>query len=165
MNLKSLLIASVFVGASSLGASAATINPDDFMFDGKVTSGNCPFGGSTCILLPNNGTAELTYSGGVFDLVSFEYALQGSGSEVTATSDLGDVFVSQPLQGNNPDNTAIVNWTGVTTINFESTGNGSVRIGVIDGVVQMTAVPLPAGLPLMLVGLGALGIAKRRKAS
>lgn len=51
-------------------------------------------------------------------------------------------------------------FAGVTSLTFDfGTASGAID----DIVVSLTAVPLPAGLPLMLVGLGALGIARSRK--
>jgi len=170
MKLKNIFLVGIVFAASSLGASAATVlATDDFTIDGQVQNGNCPFGVGPCILLANNGpnsTAELTFSGGMFDLSSFTFSLQGTGSQVTATSNLGGEFVSIPLQGNNTDNTTdlspLLGFSGITSVLFANTGNGTVRIGSLSGEVQVPTVPLPAS-GLMLLGALGLGFAARRK--
>lgn len=46
---------------------------------------------------------------------------------------------------------------------FGVAGAGDITANTVLFTVEVAAVPLPAGLPLMLAGLGAFGIAKRRK--
>jgi len=46
---------------------------------------------------------------------------------------------------------------------FGVTGAGDITADTVLFTVEVAAVPLPAGLSLMLVGMGALGVAKRRK--
>ena len=54
----------------------------------------------------------------------------------------------------------LLNWTNVTQLRFNFRHNS----GAIDNLrYEVAAVPVPASLPLMLAGLGALGFAARRR--
>ena len=52
-------------------------------------------------------------------------------------------------------------WTDVTSLNFRSVKGGNVRIDDIK--IDTAAVPVPAAGLLLLGGLGALGVARRRR--
>lgn len=64
---------------------------------------------------------------------------------------------------------ADITLTAGTVFRIADAGTGDPNSNAVLGQLQfsiadsVTPVPLPAGLPLMLVGLGALGLAKRRK--
>jgi len=170
MKIKAIVLAAALVGATSLSASAATMLSDgDFTIDGQQQSGNCPTSVTPCIVLTNagpNSTAELTYSGGTFDLAGFFYSLQGTGAQVTVSTTTPGYtplsFTNQ--QGSVTGLEAILNWTGVGSVLFSNTGNGTVRIGGLSGSVPMSPVPLPTS-GLMLLGALGLGVAARRKAA
>ncbi len=133
-----------------------------------ITNGQCIDGG--CLQLNNNDVITLTYSGGTFDLNDLWYNNDGAGSGIAVSSNLnstpielsmfipGQPFVFQDFGDS---------FTGVTSITFAQTGNGTSRIddpfngGPGGGTGE---VPLPATGLLLLGGVGAL-VAKRRKAS
>jgi len=165
MNIKTILSAFGITIASTIAASAATVlNTGDFSTSTALTSGNCPYGAPSCVILNNADTFELTYSGGVFDLTSFDYGLQGSGAQLTALASDGSTFTSTLMQGNNPDNTEVVNWTDILMVTFSHVGTGTVRIGGFSGSVPMAPVPVPAS-GLLLIGALGLGFTARRKSS
>lgn len=79
----------------------------------------------------------------------------------SVTSDTGESIGPFSLNYNNQFlSFTDLSWEGVTSLTFDF-GNAS---GAIDNIsFQVAAVPLPATLPLLLVGFGAFGFAARRK--
>lgn len=97
--------------------------------------------------------------GGTFDVSTLEvYAQPLSGGVATITSNLGDVWTS-PVGGNGTATSVALNWTGVTWIRFNSAYDIS-----IDNIV-FSAVPEPAGVALLGLGLGVVVASRRRKST
>ena len=84
-------------------------------------------------------------------------------TDFVVRSDKGDVSDSVSLDFDNQWARVDVNFTNITQLVFDF-GNAS---GAIDNLrvfaVDPSPVPVPAGLPLLLAGLGALGFARSRK--
>jgi len=58
------------------------------------------------------------------------------------------------------------NWTGIKTFTWDSLVPGTSNVSIDDITYDaVTDVPLPAGLPLLLAGLGTLAALRRRKGS
>jgi hypothetical protein len=124
----------------------------------------------------------IDYDAGVSE-ASFDVAdIDGSGSDLevftfTALDGSSNVLASQIIDGNNPlagDAKAItVGFSGLSGLikRIEITGTtsgGSRLIGIAfdnfnTNVDITTPVPLPAGLPLAMAGLGALGLLRSRR--
>lgn len=73
-------------------------------------------------------------------------------------STLGGDMVSVVLGADNMFSSVAVSWNNVTSLTFDF-GRQS---GAIDNI-QISAVPLPAGLPMLVAGLGGLFLHRRRK--
>ena len=143
----------------------------------SIVSGNCDgVSGKPCLALNTNATSTLTQvGGGAFTLNSFGFEFEGQPSvlTVTAFTDSGATLVDTIVYGGpsdpaHPDKNvwyvvspAIAN---ITSIVFDDTGTGNVRIDDIDVTAATTrggndsSTPLPAALPLFGTGLGALGL-------
>jgi hypothetical protein len=174
--------------AASVGvAAAATINfssgkdvgdtyvEKNFTFayvgSGSVSlSSDC---GSKCLKLPNASGAEagkvvrMTFSGGQkFSLLSFAFNGkdgQGPALYVSTTLEGSDQLFSEDLTGIEMSLTGPLSlFSDVTELYFRTASEGSARVD--DLMVETAAVPLPAAGWLMLLGLGGLAAARRRKA-
>ena len=139
---------------------------------------NC---GSDCLLLPNASgnedarnasgnedakTVRMTFNGGqVFSLLSFAFNGQdGQAPALYVSRTLGgfDQLFSENLNGDDMSLTGpLTLFSNVTELFFRTADRGSARVD--DLMVETAAVPLPAAGWLMLVGLGGLAAARRRK--
>lgn len=181
-----LLLAAALAATMPYGAMAATLTGDrvDLRFDGNGTQvNNQRIGAGTDIQL---GFFGFDLDGGA-DSDGFKWSARrsasfGGGTTGITFSDLD--FSTGVLSGFTITKTALTDLDFTFTdssisFTFSDTGFSS-RGTLIAGTFltsQMTtpgpvpgsgpdvpAVPLPAGLPLLALGLGALGIARRRKA-
>lgn len=158
-----------------------------FRFDSvNLTSGsgngNCgAFGGGTCLQFNQNQTTVMTTdpAGGAFDLNSISFVIAGQNGVLNVTDfsvdPLGELLVNVGVGDTINGSTTVthndlftLNFAGaadgVTSIRFDNTGKGNVRIGGIDADI-VSAIPLPAALPLLLTGLAGLGFMSRRRAA
>jgi hypothetical protein len=160
----------------------------EYVENGSVTRpNNCEAqdgANSDCLLLPDKKTVRMTFNGGqTFSLLSFTF--DGKGDEpdearnarnarkVGEVAEADALWVSKTLGGTDQkfseaQNASKVTFSGpltlfsnVTELFFRTAGNGSARVD--DLMVETAAVPLPAAGWLMLLGLGGLAAARRRK--
>jgi hypothetical protein len=143
---------------------------DGFVFDTvDLANGNCESDGTRpCMQVSDGETVTITREGGgSFSLSSFWFQLIGAGNVNTLTVIADGVSVLFPATtfGNNDggqdaDLTSNAAFADITTLMFTKSGGGSVRIDDLN----LTAIPVPGALPLMLTALGAGGfLARRRK--
>lgn len=134
--------------------------------------------GTTKLFMANHSSIEMSMGGAAFSLSSFD--LGGSfvnnpnrwadQVKVTATffdTTISSLFVDLPLLSPTYVGT---DWalTNVVGLLFEASGSNGTGINdfefVLDNIaVNMSAVPVPAGLPLLLIGLGSFGLVSRRR--
>lgn len=94
--------------------------------------------------------------GGAFDLLSFDYANQGTG--LTASSGANSMF----YMGNSAGSVAS-NFRNVTSVSFASSNYSNNQLDNL--VLAAPAVPEPATWAMMLAGFGMIGFAARRRSS
>ncbi len=146
---------------------------DGFVFE-QLGSGNvstprgCVYEGvnSECMLLQNSRSGKIVKmyreDGGAFDLLSFLYDGrdgQGPALYVSTETTGGTLFSEDNVANDMISSGPLDQFKNVTMIFFRDADNGSARVDSIHAV----AVPLPAAGFLMLVGLGALGVMRRRQ--
>lgn len=165
------------VGAAT-AASAVTYDFDTSLVGfsgtgGQIVSGNGCFSGDCLQINSQNGPFELSYSMGTFSALSFLYRGDGSGSEITVSSTSGGpalsfsstLFVDNPGGGQDIYKGVFTpTLTGLTSLFFDSTGNGTVRIDNIE-VTPASPIPLPATGLLLLGGLGIMGLRRKKRAA
>ena len=184
---KMLGVAALGLFASVSAVSAATINFSDggkvgdtyqekgFTFEyvgsGSVsTPNNCEAQDGTksdCLLLPNatSKTVKMTYSGGLFSLLSFTF--DGKDGEdhalwVSKTATGTDQLFSEALNASKMSPSGqLTLFDNVTELYFRTASNGSARVD--DLLVSVAMVPLPAAGFLLIAGLGGLAVMRRRK--
>lgn len=140
----------------------------DYLVEGS-DFGNLCVGGGSCIDLDGS-----TNDAGLFSSISFaagSYVLDlslfgsGRGSTESVTISLGSWSTTIGSIGSTDD--ASGSWAFSTdggALTFQNAGGDN--IGAILSDVTLSAVPLPAGLPLLATGLGLIGlIGRRRKAT
>jgi len=140
----------------------------DYLAAGDSFGGLCQGNGNCIDLDGSSGTAGL-FSSVVFGAGTYkvDVGLLGSGRNTseTVTISLGSWSVVIGPIGSGAD--ASSSWTFSTnggSLSFQNAGGDN--IGAILTDVTVSAIPLPAGLPLLVAGLGALGfMSRRRKAS
>ncbi len=135
--------------------------------DARITNGNCNV--LDCLALNKNETSILTrVDGAAFTLTSIWFQLLGNTADlkITGSNILASVTLSSPPLNNNFAYTAIFggNFANVTSVIFSNIGKGNIRIDDIT-IVDVAAVPLPAGAGLLIAALGSLGVMRRRRAA
>jgi hypothetical protein len=142
----------------------ASYSEDGFTFaPARLVNGNCLDG--ACLALNTNETTTLTFASSVFDLEAFSFNLLGQPAELTVTSDTGASAVFGTGEyGFNTYNTVDLGslFEGVTSILFDNTGSGNIRIDNVELSGDVAPIPLPATGLLLLVGIGALTAARKR---
>lgn len=150
-----------FTDAGAQGGG--TYTDDDLIFgDVRIVNGNCTStSGPECGALNKNETSTLTsITDELFSLDSIWYAVQGSKSILTITTNLGG-FIQLGIATSDMviDLTSLFGFSGVTSITFKATG-GNARF---DDLAIPSPVPLPAAGLLLLGALGALTVMRKRK--
>jgi hypothetical protein len=159
----------------SLPGMAATIefdqtNQSPYLEDGykvdspSISSGNCFV--APCLALNGDTVSTLSLqNGGTFSMTSFWFQLLGATSELTVTAYLDATIVDMVVLAqadfahNNGGQFYSHLFDNVTSIAFDNTGRGNLRID------NVSAVPIPAALPLFASALAGFGVlARRRKA-
>ena len=193
MKIRMLAVAAAMV--LSAGAHAASVFSDNFDSDALQLNSiptNWSLGNAGAVdvigapgffdLLPGNGHyVDLDGSNGLAGLLQTSFA-SSAGTTYTATFQLGgnqrdgSTNTVTVLFGTTSLTLPIGPTDGFTTYSISTTGTGgSLQLSFLDGRdgnvgalldnVAVTAVPEPAGLALMLAGLGAIGFAARRRRS
>ena len=179
-------------GAKDGDAYVESLFRFEYVENGSVsTPDNCEAQDGTksdCLLLPDKKTVKMTFNGGqTFSLLSFTFdgkdgedgkvakvGKVGKDGEDGEDGEAGALWVSKTFGGTDQkfseaQNASKMTFSGpltlfsnVTELFFRTAGNGSARVD--DLMVETAAVPLPAAGWLMLLGLGGLAAARRRKA-
>jgi hypothetical protein len=159
----------------SLSSTAATIEfdqtnqspylEDGYKFDSpNIVSGNCF--AAPCLTL--NGEAVTTMSaqnGSSFSVTAFWFQLLGTVSELTVTAyqdaNIVDTIVltQGDFDNNNGGQFYSHLFANITSLAFDNSGTGNLRID------NISAVPIPAALPLFGSALAGLGFIARRRNS
>lgn len=146
---------SEFTGTGHNGtptASADTLSPGNILIISEDGDASDPDDNARGGLITFDFDQAITFMG--FDVLD-------DVTNFSVTSDTGESIGPFSLNYNNQFlSFTDLSWEGVTSLTFDF-GNAS---GAIDNIsFQVAAVPLPATLPLLLVGFGAFGFAARRK--
>ena len=183
--------AALAISALSAGAvSAATIDfdgaatgnqtnysEDGFLFDEvRIVNGNCDAdSGKPCGAENDNEVTTMTTdpTGGLFSVVSlwFQILGNGTGNDFTLTTDLGSYTFEESVWGNNNGGAYVTLadyaniFADITYLTFATGDGGNVRFDDIVANPSVAPVPLPAAGMLLLGGLGALGMMRRRRNS
>jgi len=145
-------------------ASATPYIENGFQIDVvSLDSGNCDgTSGAKCLALNPGATATLTkFGGGVFTLNDFGFESQGQPPELTVKSYSDATLVDTvPITDTKNVWHLFSSYHGplanITSILFDNTGTGNIRIDDIYIYVASgeTVVPIPGTLPLFGTGLG-----------
>jgi len=161
--------ATVLVDFDSGSLGGGVYMEDGFTFTttrngGTSLANNCPTGpggaNTSCLHLNNNEIVTVTYSGGAFDLEGFLFNAPGNGGDMLANGQA----ITETQNGNalSPTNYPTP-FENIFSFTFQNGANGSGRVDNI--VFGVATVPVPAAGLLMLSGLGALMMRRRRKTS
>jgi hypothetical protein len=152
---------------------------DGFSFGPTVqldnSGGNCPYADPACLKL-NNATgggypsAVMTLqSGGMFDLLSFQFQFSGTGNPNTLTvSAAGYAPLTFTVGAGYAKDTDYTYYpvggifSNVSSVTFSSSTGGTVRIDTINAS-PVSTIPLPAAGFLLVGALGGLGLMGRRR--
>ncbi|PWR01799.1 hypothetical protein DKT77_14450 [Meridianimarinicoccus roseus] len=179
-NLRAILFSATMVTAAFTGAVNAA--PTTLTFDdpfGPVASyveagmtitqvtGSLVGGGNgvwDVPCCPSGADAYDLTTGGLFNLISIDIVHSDAGDPITFSGYNGATLVSDfTVNSNNFGALVFAGFIGLDRVRITATG--SFTDPTFDNLTyEATApVPLPAGLPLIFAGLGALGFAGRRK--
>jgi hypothetical protein len=133
----------------------------DFLF----LAGDSP---AISIQLDEEGTPLLTLTrrgGGTFSLLSFDHAcfLFAGSCGFSVDSDLDSVSTSVSSEVGSFATVSPTGFTDVTSLFFRWDSAIPLVDNIVLGYEDPAVIPLPAGLPLLAAGLGALGLAARRR--
>lgn len=171
--MKSLCAAAVFglaLTAGALPGAAATISFDQanttpYLEDGfqiddaRLTNGNCLAG--SCMGLNTNETSILTRTGGgAFTVSSIWFKLSGPAA-LQVTSFNGLVQIESIILTTTDGPVFSHLFSNITSLVFHDSSTGNVRV---DDIV-VSAVPIPATLPLFGAALAGLAVMRRRRAA
>jgi len=144
------------------GATPGTINnyvENGFQIDiARIINGQCAT--DPCLAInPNETTILSKIGGGSFTLDSFYFYLAGMPPILTVTPYSGITALTAIVldTANYAKNTGLTYSTpiaNITSIVFENTGTGNIRVDDINA----SSTPLPGALPLFATGLGVFGL-------
>ena len=137
--------------------------------DARIVGGNCLAG--DCMALNKNETSVLTrIGGGMFSLDSFWFQFLGKPGKFTITSYSGATAIETltlaeaDYPKHNGGQSISHLFADITSIVFANIGKGNIRVDNLGlSTPQISPVPLPAALPLLMSGLAALGFAGFRR--
>lgn len=135
-----------------------------FTFDPvRIVNGNCAT--APCLALNDNESTTVTAMT-PFTLTSFWFQLLGTGTPntLTVTADgVAFMYAESAYPHNNGgqviDLSGNAAFQNITSLMFSTFGGGNVRIDDLN----LTPIPLPGALPLMLSAIGAAGLMARRR--
>ena len=161
-----------FNGGTSTGGSVKTYTEDGFrFFDSRIVGGPCAEpGADKCAALNPHEVTVLTFGqGDAFDLTSVWFTLLGKSKDGSNSLSIYDTLdpthrfdFTQPTYAHNEEYNVGLDFFGVTSITFESTGTSDKGNARFDFV---STVPVPAGGLLLLAALGGLAALRRRKSA
>ena len=182
-----MVLAAAALAATVTTASAATIGFDTassgatYTEDGmifapiRIVNGNCPGGDAPCGALNDNESTTVTaQNDAIFDALSLSFRLQGNGNRnaLYLETDNGTFKFGAPDYQKNTDyvldlTSSLFNgaFDAITYLKLFTMRGGNVRFDDLTVEVAPAPVPLPAGGALLLGGLGALALARRRRAA
>ena len=177
-----------FANAATLDFDSGSLSGNTYTQDGFVveevnggnvtTPNNCNDGtsNSNCLLLQNTSSNKIyklsRADSGLFNLLSFTFngtdnktdnALRVSTTLAEAIAETGQLFTENNNGNLMTSSGLLAGYQDVSMIFFRSANEGSARVDDIAVSITMTPVPLPASAGLLLVGLGGIAIARRRK--
>ena len=142
--------------ASVAGADITSYGTDLYVGAGPFTNSICAISG-TCdndlLIEFTSAVTNLTFGHGYWSVGDFiEISIYGIGNALLGTYDINSVA-----------SVDLSSFGAITSLFFD---DSSTAAGVAYGDFRfdVAQVPLPATLPLLLAGLGAFGVARRRKA-
>ena len=159
--------------SQALTVSFGGANVDPYIENGfsidvaRIVNGNCNV--APCMALNTNETSVLTrVGGGIFSLTSFWFQLLGRPTTLTVSAFSGmnlldTVNLSSASFPHNKGQVFNHLFDNVTSISFQDTGRGNVRIDDLTLSTSVSAVPLPAAFPMLMAGLAGLGVLGRRR--
>lgn len=161
--------------SQALTVSFGGANVDPYIENGfsidvaRIVNGNCNV--APCMALNTNETSVLTrVGGGLFSLTSFWFQLLGRPTTLTVMAFSGVNLLdtvnlsSASFPNNNGGQVFNHLFDNVTSISFQDTGRGNVRIDDLTlSTPNVSTVPLPAAFPMLMAGLAGLGFLGRRR--
>lgn len=164
----SALAATVTVDFDSGVLSGGIYEEDGFVFTSNSPGGaglanNC---GSKCLQLNNNEEITVTYVGGAFDILGFDFNAPGNGGDMDIIDDDSDALTITESYNGNTMSPFSFPAAGIDHLNqlqftFRNAANGSARVDNI--TFEIAAVPVPASGLILLTALGGFAAVKRRK--